>query len=231
MHRKLILLFILILDFYWFVYLSEKLQFVDNNDLTNWFTLSIEMMIGLFVAIGVTVYFKEKEHRGQEQKRKEGLKQICDRFIHSLEHVKAVNEKVRQYYRIINSNDLSINYSANVELVKKQSELRIQGLRNSATALENSLLLVAGDLEHNIKSGMRFYLDVVERDTSLFENEFSDMQKLDGLVGVANATKERLVKTNPTLIKNAESELEELKQKIQEKKNASQEIMDFVWKE
>jgi len=210
---------------------KELYMFTFHCDPSNMTTMAMELSIGLIVAIVLAVYFRKKERREKEQRKKEGLKQICDRFIHTLEHVTSVNDKVRQYYRIITSSDTTINYPANVSLSKKQCEDRIQGLRGSAEALENSLVLVAGDLDHSIKSGMRFFVDVVKRDTILFDNQFSDNEKLSGLVGTANATKERLKKYAPDLIENAELELKDLKNKIKQGTNVSKEIMDFVWRE
>jgi len=199
-------------------------------DPSNMTTLVVELSLGLVAAIILALYFRKKERREKEQRKREGLKQICDRFIHTLEHVTGVDDKVRQYYGIIQSQGPS-NNPANVSYTKKQCEDRIQGLRSSIGALENSLLLVAGDLDHSVKSGMRFFVDVVERDTVLFENQFADFEKLSGLIGTANATKERLKKYAPDLIENAELELEDLKNKIKQGKNVSNEIMDFVWKE
>ena len=210
---------------------EELYMFSFDCDPSNMTTMGIELSIGLIAAIILAVYFRKKEQREKEQRKREGLKQICDRFIHTLEHVNGVDDRVRQYYKISTSTDTTINYPENVNLTKKQCERRIQGLRSSAAALENSLVLVAGDLDHNIKSGMRFFVDVVERDTELFKNQFSDNEKLCGLVGNANATKEKLNKYAPDLIKNAELELNDLKKKIKEGTNVSKEIIDFVWKE
>ena len=231
MYRKLVLLFILVLDFYWFVYLSERPPFIEKGDLTNWFTLSIEIMLGLFVAIGVTVYFHKKQIMEKENKNRNALKQIFDRYVYVLEHVKFVEKNIIQYYRIITSTDKKINYPENIETTRRKCENSMKGLELSAKTLENSLILLAGELDHKIKSGLRFFLDVIDRDKILFDVESLDMEKLKGLIGTAEETKKRLTEYGPELMQNVELKFEELKDKIKKGGVSSTEIMDYVWKE
>jgi hypothetical protein len=197
---------------------------------SNLMTMSIELWLGLIAAIIVTAIFRKKEQDEKNKRRREGLKQICDRFVHAMEHVTAVNNIVRRYYAQNSPSNTLQDNTLNLNITKNQCDRSIRGLLDGVKALENSLLLVSGDLEHNVMSGIRFFIDTVRTNTKLFENKFSDEIALSGLVGNANATKDRLNRIAPDLIKNAELELKELTTKVRQGNYDSKDVIDFVWK-
>ena len=216
MFRKLILIFVGILDIFWFLSLFGEF-FDGSGKLVDWLIILIQIVIGLFMTIVIATYFHEKENRINKKMRNRALFQIDSKFVYLFLHITKVQSILDEYY------------NKNKEI--KACEYHIKSMDYASKLLEQTLILHSNYIDAEIISGLQFLINVIEKDRIEFNHPELDKEKIRELVNVSEYTKKRLSKYNPKFLETCEKDLKEFQEKISSFKPSSKIALNFVWKE